>query len=45
MEDSRGLRLGTLPRVLAALAISDIAYRLLARQYLRRALGIDTSHA
>lgn len=45
MEESRGPRLGMLPRVLAAVAISDIAYRLLARQYLRRALGMESSHA
>jgi len=45
MGDSRGTRLRTLPRVLAALAIGDIAYRLLAREPLRRALGIESSHA
>jgi len=45
MEDSRGSRLRMLPHVLAALAIGDIAYRLLAREPLRRALGIETSHA
>jgi hypothetical protein len=31
--------------VIAALAISDIVYRLLAREPLRRALGIETSRA
>jgi len=45
MEDSRGTRLRVLPGVLAALALSDIAYRLFAREPLRRALGIETSHA
>ena len=45
MEESRGSRLRTLPRVLAALALGDIAYRLFARAPLRRALGIETSHA
>ncbi|HEY7836283.1 MAG TPA: hypothetical protein VIB59_02380 [Solirubrobacteraceae bacterium] len=45
MEDSRGSRLRTLPRVLAALALGDVVYRLLARGPLRRALGIETSHA
>jgi len=34
-----------LPRVLAALAIGDVAYRLLAREALRRALGVQTRHA
>jgi hypothetical protein len=45
MEDSRGSRLRMLPQVLAALLVGDIAYRLLAREPLRRALGIETSHA
>jgi hypothetical protein len=45
MGDSKGTRLRTLPRLLAALALGDIAYRLLAREPLRRALGIETSHA
>jgi hypothetical protein len=45
MEGSRGPRLGMLPRVLAAVALGDIAYRLLAREPLRRALGIETSRA
>jgi hypothetical protein len=45
MGDLRGSRLRTLPRVLAALAVGDIAYRLFAREPLRRALGIETSHA
>jgi hypothetical protein len=45
MEESRGTRLRMLPQVLAALLVGDIAYRLLAREPLRRALGIETSHA
>jgi len=45
MEESRGTRLRVLPSVLAALALGDIAYRLFARAPLRRALGIETSHA
>ena len=46
MEDSRGSRLWMLPHVLAALAISDIAYSAACtRAGLRRALGIETSHA
>jgi len=32
-------------RTLAALAIGDLAYRLLAREPLRRALGIETRQA
>ena len=40
MEESRGSRLRKLPHVLAALAIGDIAYRLLAREPLRRALAL-----
>jgi hypothetical protein len=32
-------------RTLAALAIGDLAYRLLAREALRRALGIETRNA
>jgi hypothetical protein len=45
MEGTRGTRLRVLPGVIAALALSDIAYRLFARAPLRRALGIETSHA
>ncbi len=45
MEDSRGSRLRMLPPVLAALLVGDIAYRLLAREPLRRALGIEASQA
>jgi RNA polymerase subunit RPABC4/transcription elongation factor Spt4 len=31
--------------VITALAASDVAYRLLMREPLRRALGIETTHA
>jgi hypothetical protein len=45
MGDSRGDGRRVLQRVIAALAIGDVAYRLLAREPLRRALGIETSQA
>ena len=45
MGASRGRGRRTLQRVIAALAIGDVAYRMLAREPLRRALGIETSHA
>jgi hypothetical protein len=32
-------------RVIAAVAVSDVAYRLLVREPLRRALGIEARHA
>jgi hypothetical protein len=32
-------------RVLAALAVSDVAYRLFVREAVRRSLGIQTRHA
>lgn len=32
-------------RVIAALAVSDVAYRLFVRESLRRALGIEVGHA
>lgn len=32
-------------RVLAALAVTDLAYRLLVRPQVRRALGIEPGHA
>jgi hypothetical protein len=41
----RGNGRRALQRVIAALAIGDIAYRLLAREPLRRALGIETGNA
>ncbi len=31
--------------LIAAVAVSDLAYRLLVRESLRRALGIDVKHA
>lgn len=34
-----------LSRVIAALAVSDLAYRLWMREPLRRALGIEVGHA
>jgi hypothetical protein len=34
-----------LRRVLAAVAVSDVAYRLFVREPLRRALGIEARHA
>jgi hypothetical protein len=34
-----------LSRVIAALAVSDVAYRLWMREPLRRALGIEVRHA
>jgi len=36
---------GRWQRVLAALALGDVAYRLFAREPLRRALGIETHGA
>jgi hypothetical protein len=45
MGDRRGSRWRALQRVLATLAVGDIAYRVLAREHLRRALGIETGHA
>jgi hypothetical protein len=32
-------------RVIAAVAVSDLAYRLFVREPLRRALGIEARHA
>ncbi len=34
-----------LRRVIAAVALTDVAYRLFLREPLRRALGIDAKHA
>jgi hypothetical protein len=45
MGESRGNGRRLLQRVIAAVAIGDVAYRLLAREPLRRALGIETSRA
>jgi hypothetical protein len=32
-------------RLIAALAVSDLAYRLFMREQIRRTLGIETRHA
>lgn len=46
MNDSRKGRGQLLQRAIAALAIGEVAYRLLAREPLRRALGMQsTRHA
>jgi hypothetical protein len=45
MGESRGKARRVLQRVIAGLAIGDVAYRLLMREPLRRALGIETRHA
>jgi hypothetical protein len=45
MGESRGNGRRVLQSVIAALAIGDVAYRLLARGPLRRALGIETGRA
>ena len=45
MGASRGNSRRVLQRVIAGLAISDVAYRLLMREPLRRALGIETTQA
>ncbi len=45
MGESRGSSRRILQRVIAGLAIGDVAYRLLMREPLRRALGIETRHA
>jgi hypothetical protein len=41
----RGQARRVLGSVIAALAVADLAYRLLAREPLRRALGIEARHA
>jgi hypothetical protein len=45
MGESRGNSRRVLQRVIAGIAIGDLAYRLLMREPLRRALGIETRHA
>jgi hypothetical protein len=45
MGESRGNARRILQGVIAGLAISDVAYRLLMREPLRRALGIETTNA
>jgi hypothetical protein len=45
MGESRGNAKRLLGRVIAAVAVTDLAYRLLLRESLRRALGIEAKHA
>jgi hypothetical protein len=45
MVDSRGDARRVASRVVAAVALSDLAYRLFVRESLRRALGIEVKHA
>jgi uncharacterized membrane-anchored protein YhcB (DUF1043 family) len=45
MGESRGSSRHILQGLVAGLAIGDLAYRLLMREPLRRALGIETRHA
>ncbi len=45
MGESRGSGRRAAQRLIALLAIGDLAYRLLAREPLRRALGIETGRA
>jgi hypothetical protein len=44
MGESRGNAKRLLGRVIAAVAVTDLAYRLLLRESLRRALGIEARH-
>ena len=45
MGDTRGDARRLVGRVVAAVAVSDLAYRLFVRTPLRRALGIEVKHA
>ncbi len=45
MGASRGSGRRMLQRALAAVAIGEVAYRLLMREPLRRTLGIESQHA
>ncbi len=45
MGESRDSMRRMLGSVIAALAVTDVAYRLFVRESLRRALGIETKHA
>ncbi|HEY4895898.1 MAG TPA: hypothetical protein VII01_07390 [Solirubrobacteraceae bacterium] len=45
MGESRANARRMVSRVIAALAVSDVAYRLWMREPLRRALGIEVGHA
>ncbi|HEX4467047.1 MAG TPA: hypothetical protein VH025_07655 [Solirubrobacteraceae bacterium] len=45
MGETRGNARRIVSRLLAAVAVSDVAYRLFMREPLRRALGIEVGHA
>jgi hypothetical protein len=45
MGETRAHTRRVLSRVIAALAVTDVAYRLFMREPLRRALGIEARHA
>jgi len=45
MGETRGSSRRVIQRLIAGLAIGDVAYRLWMRAPLRRALGIETTHA
>jgi hypothetical protein len=45
MGESRASSRRSVRRVIAAVALTDIAYRLFMREPLRRALGIEPKHA
>ncbi len=45
MGESRAQARRIISRVIAAVAVTDVAYRLFVRESLRRALGIEAEHA
>lgn len=45
MGESRANMRRIASRLIAALAVTDVAYRLFLRESLRRALGIEAKHA
>jgi hypothetical protein len=45
MRGTRGDARRVLRRLIAAVAVTDVAYRLFMREPLRRALGIEAKHA
>jgi hypothetical protein len=45
MGESRANMRRLASRLIAALAVTDVAYRLFLRESLRRALGIEAKHA
>ncbi len=45
MGQPRGNAKRLIRRVITAIAVTDLAYRLLVRRSLRRALGIEAKHA